>query len=145
MAQHKSPKKLSKFISYILGHRPDEFGLVPDPDGFVKIKELLKAICEEEGWKYVRRSYIHETLIILQNPPIEIKDNYIRAKCRDKLPKHTLVQNPPKLLHTCVRRKAYPHLITKGISPLETTSGLSDLKTVVDPPSSRESPSGCFE
>lgn len=118
MSQRKSPEKLSKFISYILGHKPDEFGLVPDPNGFVKIKELLKAICEEDGWKYVRRSYIDEILITLQKPPIEIKDNYIRAKCRDKLQKQTLVQNPPKLLYSCVRRKAYPFLITKGISPL---------------------------
>lgn len=117
MAQQKSPKKLSKFISYILGHRPDEFGLVPDPDGFVKIKELLKAICEEDGWKYVRKSHIHEILITLPKPPIEIKDNVIRAKNREKLPKQIPVHHPPKILHTCVRRKAYPFLITKGISP----------------------------
>ncbi len=118
MAQQKSPKKLSKFISYILGHRPDEFGIVPDPNGFVKIKELLKAICEEDGWKYVRRSFINEILIALPKPPIEIKDNYIRAKNRDKLPKYTLVQNPSKLLYTYARRKAYPYLLIKGISPL---------------------------
>jgi putative RNA 2'-phosphotransferase len=92
--------------------------LVPEHDGFVKIKELLKAFCEEDGLKYVRRSHINEILIALPDPPIEIKDNLIRAKNRDKLPGHTLAQNLPKLLFTCVRRKAYPFVIEKGISPM---------------------------
>ncbi len=117
MAQQKSPKKLVKFISYVLGHKPDEFGLVLDKDGFVKIKELLKAICEEEGLRYVRRSHIDEILITLPNPSIEIKESYIRAKNRDKLPKHNLANNLPKLLYTCVRRKAYPAVLEKGIFP----------------------------
>ena len=43
MARQKSPKQLSKFISYMLGRKPAEFGLVPDQDGFVKIKEFIKA------------------------------------------------------------------------------------------------------
>jgi hypothetical protein len=56
MGKAKSPQSLAKLITYILGRRPDEFGLVTDTEGFVKIKELLKAITEEAGWKYVRRS-----------------------------------------------------------------------------------------
>ena len=44
MAQKKEIKKQSKFLFYILGHKPDEFGLVPDTNGFVKTKDFLKAI-----------------------------------------------------------------------------------------------------
>jgi len=115
MAQLKSLKQLSKFLSYILGHKPTEFGLVPDRDGFVKIKEFLKAVREEDGLKYIRRSDIDEILITIFNPPIEIKDNYIRAKHRDNLPRHDPAQTLPKLLYTCVRRKAYPFVLDKGI------------------------------
>jgi len=118
MAQLKSLKQLSKFLSYILGHKPAEFGLVPDRDGFVKIKEFLKAVREEEGLKYIRRSDIDEILITIFNPPIEIKDNYIRAKHRDNLPRHDPAQTLPKLLYTCVRRKAYPFVLDKGIFPM---------------------------
>ncbi|MFC1813077.1 RNA 2'-phosphotransferase [Thermodesulfobacteriota bacterium] len=117
MAYRKSPQILSKFLSYVLGRKPDEFGLVLDPDGFVKIKDVLKAVCEEDGWKYVRRSYIDEILFTLPDPPFEIKDNLIRAKDRGKLPPHTLANNPPKLLYVCVRRKAYPFVLDKGIFP----------------------------
>jgi len=118
MRQQKSLKQLSKLIGYILGRKPDEFGLVTDPDGFVKIKELLKAICEEDTWKYVRRAHIEEILITLPNPLIEIKENRIRATDRDNLPDHALAANPPKLLYTCVRRKAHPMVMEKGIFPM---------------------------
>jgi len=118
MGQLKSPKQLAKFISYMLGRRPDEFGLVPDTEGFVKIKELLKAICEEDGLRYVRRFHIDEILITLPDPPIEISDNLVRAKFREHLPERIPESNPPKLLYTCIRRKAYPFVMDKGISPI---------------------------
>jgi len=117
MAKHRSLQQLSKLITYILGRRPDEFGLVLNSDGQVKIKELLKAICEEKDWKYVRRSHINDIFAILPNPPIEISDKLIRAKHRDSLPQHLPAKNLPKLLYTCVRSKAYPSVIEKGISP----------------------------
>ena len=118
MGQLKSPKQLAKFIFYMLGRRPDEFGLVPDTDGFVKIKELLKAICEEEGLRYVRRFHLDEILITLPAPPIEISDNLVRVKSREHLPERIQASDPPKLLYTCVRRKAYPFVMDKGIFPI---------------------------
>jgi len=121
MAQLKSLKQLSTFLSYMLGHKPAEFGLVPDRNGFIKIKEFLKAVREEEGLKYFRRSDLDEILITVSNSPIEIKDNDIRAKHHDNLPGHNPVQTLPKLLYTCVRRKAYPFVLDKGIFPMGFT------------------------
>lgn len=118
MSQHKSPKQLAKFISYMLARRPDEFGLVPDPDGFVKIKELIKAIGEEEGWKYVRRSHINEILITLPSPLFEIQGHFIRATAREQLPHPAPAEYLPKLLYTCVRNRAYPSVRDKGIYPI---------------------------
>ncbi|MGD9373369.1 MAG: RNA 2'-phosphotransferase, partial [Desulfobacterales bacterium] len=94
MAKQRSPKQLAKFIDYILARRPDEFGLVVDAEGFVKIKELLKTLNEEVGWKYVRRSHLDEIVITLKRPSFEILENKIRAKTRDHLPKTTQVQDP---------------------------------------------------
>lgn len=119
MAQHRSPKKLAKVLSYMLGYRPDEFGLVPDPDGFVKVKDLLKAISEEKDWKFVRRSHLDEIVITLPDSPIEIQKNRIRCIFRDKLPWPAPAKHFPKLLYTCVRRKAYPHVLNKGIFPMD--------------------------
>ena len=39
---------LSRMLAYVLGHRPDEFGLLPDESGYVRLKDLLTALKEEE-------------------------------------------------------------------------------------------------
>jgi len=115
--QQRSPKQLAKFLNYALGRRPDEFGLVTDKDGFVKIKELIKATNEEEGLKYVRRSHINEIMLSLPHHGLEVADDLIRALNRAHLPKQTFALDPPKLLFTCVRQKAYPYALDKGIRP----------------------------
>jgi putative RNA 2'-phosphotransferase len=117
MSKVKSPQTLAKFIAYILERRPDEFGLVADKDGYIKIKELLKAITEEEDWRYVRRFHLDEILYSLPSPPFEILDKQIRAKRRDYLPEVCLTRDPPKLLFTCIRKRAYPSVMHKGIYP----------------------------
>ncbi|CAB1079032.1 RNA:NAD 2'-phosphotransferase [Olavius algarvensis Delta 1 endosymbiont] len=117
MAVQRAPKKLAKFFDYILSRRPDEFGLVPDADGFVKIKEFLKAVGEEDGFRYVRRAHLNEIMLSVPGHPFEISDNYIRSTTRDRLPQHRCTMEPPKLLYTCVRQKAYPHVHEKGIRP----------------------------
>ena len=83
MKKTKSTQILAKFIAYILERRPDEFGLVIDSEGYIKIKELLKALNEEKEFRHVRRSDLNEILYSIANPPFEIADNRIRAKNRD--------------------------------------------------------------
>ena len=117
MSQQRSPKQLAKFLNYVLGRRPDEFGLVTDKEGFVKIKDLIKAANEEAGLTYVRRSHINEIMITLPNHGLEVAENLIRAINREHLPKQSFALNPPKLLYTCVREKAYPYVLDKGIMP----------------------------
>ena len=118
MATNKALIKFSKFLVYILGRKPDEFGLVPDKDGFVKIKELLKAINEEDGWRHIRKATINELAITLPHPAVDIKDNLIRAVSRDNIPKPKQIEQPPGLMYTCIRQRAYPHALEKGITPM---------------------------
>ena len=117
MKNTKSIQTLSKFIAYILERRPDEFGLVIDSEGYIKIKELLKAINEEKGFRHVRRSHLNEILYSTTNPPFEIADNRIRAKHRDLLPRSDVAHDLPKLLYTYIRRKAHSIVTDNGIFP----------------------------
>jgi putative RNA 2'-phosphotransferase len=121
MADKKSLKHLSKFTAYVLGRKPDEFGLIPDEKGFFKIKDFLKAIWEEEGFRYVRRSDLDEIVLTNPDPPFEIRDQLIRATDRKQLPGIISAQQPPKLLYTCVRQKAHQFAIEKGIFPVGHT------------------------
>ena len=116
--RNKNPEKLAKILSYALGRNPDEFGLVPDAEGFVKIKELLKALHEEEGWGFVRRAAIDDVLFTLAAPPVEIVDDRIRAIQRAHLTERDYEPDPPTLLYTCARQRAYPVVLRKGLFPM---------------------------
>ena len=115
MSKQRSAKQLAKFLDYGLSRRPDEFGLVADADGYFKIKDLIKALNEEDGFRYVRHSHLNEILISQPDPCFEIADKFIRSKVRDQLPQRSVALDAPKLLYTCVRQKAYPHVRIKGI------------------------------
>ncbi len=115
MTQQQKIKQFKKILSYILERHPGEFGLIPDEAGYVKIKDLLKALNETDGWRNIRESTIRELLLVDKDPPVEIDDNRIRARQRDYLPQIEPVPEPPKILYTSVRKKAYPHVLEKGI------------------------------
>ena len=102
---------------YILGHRPDEFGLVPDREGFVTFKELLWAIHEEPGWGYVREGDLREVLLGKNRDLFETKEGRIRAGERRwcHTPDEPALE-PPKILFVGVRRRAHPRAMEKGLS-----------------------------
>jgi putative RNA 2'-phosphotransferase len=113
----KPLKNLHKFLIYVLGYKPYEFGLVPDEKGFVKIKELIKAFNEDENAPHLQLKNIKDILLMLDKPEIEVKDNLIRAKCKNF--SISKCKNPPKILYTCIRTKAIRYVIEKGISPFD--------------------------
>lgn len=117
MGKSRSAHNLARMLAYVLGRRPDEFGLIPDADGFVKIKDLLKALHEEDGWGYVNPSHLNEVRLSVPNAPFEIREDRIRCTDRDLPGLEAAARELPKLLFACIRRRAYPHVHTKGIHP----------------------------
>jgi putative RNA 2'-phosphotransferase len=108
--------KFSKFLTYLLGRRPDEFGLVPDSDGFVRIKELLQALHEEQGWRHIRQAHLNEVLVVPEKPVIEIDGPRIRALDASLLPVVEEHGDLPKLLYIAIRQRAYAAVLDKGLS-----------------------------
>lgn len=117
MNHKKQMQQLSKLLSYILERQPDEFGLIPDAEGFVGIKELLKALGETEQWRHIRHSHLNELMLADADPPIEIQDNRIRGRSRENLPAVRPCEEPPRFLYTFIRKKAYPAVLEKGVRP----------------------------
>jgi putative RNA 2'-phosphotransferase len=120
MSHRHAVTALNKLMTYILQHRPDEFGLVLDEDGYISVKHLLQAIAEEEGWSYVRRSHIMEVASTSGRDRFEIQDGKIRAIYGHSLPHraHREPAAPPQILYHGTRRKAYPHIIQRGLDPM---------------------------
>ena len=107
---------LTRLMIYILGYRPDEFGVVPGPGGYVPYKELLQAIHEEPGWGYVRRSHFNEVLMGNDRSLFEYDDKRIRAMKREwTFDLGNLPDTLPKILFIAVRGRAHPHIMEKGL------------------------------
>jgi putative RNA 2'-phosphotransferase len=115
MGRSRTLQSLSKMLTYVLARRPDEFGLVPDANGYVKIKDLLKALHEDEGLRYVNRSHLAEIILSVPEAPIEISENRIRARNRDTLPLTAEAEALPKVLFTAIRRRAYAVVLERGV------------------------------
>jgi putative RNA 2'-phosphotransferase len=109
-------------MAYILGHRPFEFGLVPDPEGFIPFKELLWAMHEEPGYGYVSQGSMNEVLLSEDRSLFEVKEKRIRALARQwELDLENPAQSLPKLLFLGIRSKAHPVAMEKGLRAVEGT------------------------
>lgn len=107
---------------YILGHKPYEFGLVPDPEGCVTFKELLWAMHEEPGCGHVNQGNIREVLMGEDRCLFEADDKKIRTlDKRWNLNLEDQIQSLPKLLYLGIRRKAHPVVMEKGLRAIESS------------------------
>jgi putative RNA 2'-phosphotransferase len=107
---------LARMLTYILGNRPDEFGLLPDSEGFVTFRELLQALHEEDGWHYVRRSHLNEVLLGKDRSLFQADDKVIKVfERRWKMDFEDASQTVPKILFAPVRRRAHPVVMEKGL------------------------------
>jgi putative RNA 2'-phosphotransferase len=108
--------KLSKFLAYVLGRRPDEFGLLPDDQGYVKVKELINALSEASGWRHVRINHLYEVVNAVATPTVQLEGSRIRAADRSRIITAHIVETPPKLVYYPIRRRAHPVVHQKGVS-----------------------------
>ena len=115
MKRRYSVDKLGKLLIYMLGRRPDEFGLVPDADGYVGIKRLIQALTEEPGWRHVKLQQIREVAYTSRIPTVELNNHRIRAVDRAHLFWPEIPEWFPKLLYYPVRQRAYAVVLEKGL------------------------------
>jgi len=113
---------LSRLMVYMLGHRPFEFGLVPDEEGFVTYRELLRSINEEPGWGHIRQGNINEVLLSEERSLFETEKGLIRTNLRHwNLDTKRPSQSIPKILFTGIRRRAHSVVMDKGLRANEGT------------------------
>ncbi|MDR0881726.1 MAG: hypothetical protein LBP55_04190 [Candidatus Adiutrix sp.] len=122
MAKKTTQKQdsLEKLLRYILGLRPDEFGLHPDENGYVAVKALLAALHDEEGWRGVREGQ----LALLANQPgdqalLEIEGQQVRLKpsLASLPPEPPGPEQMPKLLYLPLKPAAWPVISERGLTP----------------------------
>ncbi len=114
MAKNKNDK-IGHILEYILALRPFEFALVPDKEGYISIKELLKAVHETKDLRWINKGNINSYISISSKPLVEIKENKIRAVNFSKILFPEKTSLIPGELYLGIRRKAWPHIFEKGI------------------------------
>jgi putative RNA 2'-phosphotransferase len=115
MGKHQL-KELAKIIDYILFRRPDEFGLFPDEDGALPIKDLIWALHEEPGWSYVRPTHLRELAYSDLQVNFSLHETHIRPKASSPIGLAP-VTTPPRFLFHGARRQAYQAILKQGLQP----------------------------
>jgi putative RNA 2'-phosphotransferase len=108
-------ENLAKILTYVLCHRPDEFGLVLDPEGFVAVKQLLQALNAEPGWAHVRRHHLEQVAGLLYPPRFEVAANRIRGLVPAPANLRRPGENPPTLLYAAIPPKAHERVFEAGL------------------------------
>jgi putative RNA 2'-phosphotransferase len=107
---------LARMLTYILCHRPDEFGLVLSEDGFVPIKHLLQSLVAESGWGFVRRHHLEQLVDLLSPAAFEIVGERIRALSPEPARlRRPLEEMPPALLYVAIPPKAHAKVWEEGL------------------------------
>ena len=78
MKKDKRSTSISKFMSLVLRHSPQKFGLYPDPEGFVGLGHLLRVL--QKRFSNIDRKEVEEIVGKSSKERFEIKGEKIRAR-----------------------------------------------------------------
>jgi putative RNA 2'-phosphotransferase len=113
-------KRLEKLLFYVLARRPDEFGLLPDKEGFVRLKDLHRVLTEEEGTKGLRLKKLKDFFLIFKPEAFEFREEEERVRaCPDLVDPAVLSREPaeevPAELYIPVRPRAWIKASEEGL------------------------------
>lgn len=117
MINKETETRLSKFMTKLMRHTPEEYGLVLDPaDGSCLIEELQSVIQSQPKWAWVTENHIRQVVIHCEKQRFEIAEERIRARYGHSHNKVTYTPGiPPSILFHGTNRKAVPSILKEGI------------------------------
>jgi len=109
-------ESLARMLTFVLSHRPDEFGLVLSEDGFIPIKHLLQGLTAEPGWGFVRRHHLDQVVGLMSPPAFEMAGEQIRAlRPGPARLRRDPGEPPPALLYAAIPPKAHARVWEEGL------------------------------
>lgn len=112
--------RLSKTLTYILRHRPWEFELELDPEGFVPVGQLLEALSRGISWLRPTRAHLEEVLANSDKERFELREERIRARYGHSVPYRLQYEPkvPPAELWHGTSRRAAETIRSQGLRPM---------------------------
>ncbi|MHC5218186.1 RNA 2'-phosphotransferase [Enterococcus sp. LJL128] len=130
----KQEEKISKTISYALRHKPEEFDLILDEEGYVAVKRFIEKMnCKENLG--LTEELLLSLLARSDKKRWEIKDEKIRAiyghSIKKKIEKTAAV--PPQFLYHGTAHRFTASILEQGLIPKERqyVHLSSDIETAV--------------
>lgn len=121
MLNDSMEKSLSKWMTKLLRHTPEAFGLVLDPeDGSCPLNELLQVIQTDARWSRVTQEDVAQVVRNSDKQRFELKDGRIRARyghSHDKV-KYT-PSEPPAVLYHGTNARVLPAIEQEGLRPMD--------------------------
>lgn len=113
-------KSLSKMMTKLLRHAPEEFGVILDPeDGSCTVKDLVEAIQAQSKWLWIKQEDVEQVVRNSDKQRFEIEGGRIRARYGHS---HDKVQyapgEPPAVLYHGTNKKALPVILQEGLRPM---------------------------
>lgn len=111
--------KISKSVSYALRHRPDEFGLKLDAEGWVDIETLTKAVSGNLHFA-IGREDLEDIIAASEKKRFEIEGDRIRAtyghSFEGKIEFNPV--EPPEVLYHGTSERAWEAIKQEGLKPM---------------------------
>uniref|UniRef100_A0A7C5AKU8 RNA 2'-phosphotransferase n=1 Tax=Desulfobacca acetoxidans TaxID=60893 RepID=A0A7C5AKU8_9BACT len=111
----REQESLARILAYILCHRPDEFGLVLDEEGFVPVRQLLQVLAGEPGYSWVRRRHLEELAHLVSPPRFELLQDRLRGLVPGPARLRRPGVEPPPLLYLALPPKAHAGVFESGL------------------------------
>lgn len=111
--------QISKLLSLMLRHRPDEFGLELDQYGFADLQMVVSALQKKDA--SIDVEHIEEVVYDGEKQRFEIVDGRIRARYGHSFEIELGVESsqPPEFLYKGVDPSAAQAVISEGLHPLD--------------------------
>jgi len=109
--------KLSKKVSYMLRHAPQEYKLEMDEGGWVSIEKLLKCLRTYDRWRAINEIDLAEMNELSNKKRFEISKDKIRAYYGHSIPMkiEKIATNPPKKLYHGTSRSLVSTILQEGL------------------------------
>jgi putative RNA 2'-phosphotransferase len=112
-------ERLSRLLSLILRHRPQDFGLTLDPHGWVSVTSLLEAVRRQRGWEDVTAEDLEAAVRLPGRRRFEIREGRMRALYGHSIPVQPegAPHRPPEWLYHGTAPERLPAILSEGLRP----------------------------
>ncbi|MGG1518204.1 RNA 2'-phosphotransferase [Paenibacillus oryzisoli] len=120
MLNEAMERSLSKFMSKVLRHAPEEFGITLNPeDGSCPVSVLVEAANAQPKWTWVKQEHIEQVVRNSDKQRYALEDGRIRARYGHSHNKvHYAPGEPPAVLYHGTNQRALPSILKEGLYPM---------------------------